>query len=99
MTEETHKTYSTLEDLVEENLEVIRDDGKLRPYKVTPSDGLTIYALANSPGNAALALCEVETCTQKQIQTAALNALQKKAKQDADGLSDRKNRKPAQSEG
>ena len=80
MSEEQTKTYKTLEALVEENLDEMRD-GKLRPYKVTPQEGLTVYALANSPGNAALALCEVETCTQKQIQTAALNALAKKAKE------------------
>jgi hypothetical protein len=74
MSEEQTKTYPTLEALVEENLEAVRE-GKLRPYRVTPSTGKTIYALANSPGNAALALCEVETCTQKQIQAAALDAL------------------------
>lgn len=78
MTEDTPKTYKTLEALVEENLNAIRD-GKQRPYKVTPSEGETVYALANSAGNAALALCDVTTCTQKQIQTAALNVLQKKA--------------------
>lgn len=75
----TTKTYPTLEALVDDNLEVVKD-GKLRPYKVTPSDGVTVYALANSPGNAALVLCDVETCTQKQIQTAALNALLNRAK-------------------
>lgn len=79
MTDETPKTYPSLEKLVEENLEAVKD-GKLRPYKVTPSEGKTIYALANSPGNAALALCEVETCTQKQIKTAAFDALLNKAK-------------------
>jgi hypothetical protein len=79
MTDET-KTYKTLEELVEENLTELRDGSKLRPYKVTPTEGRTVYAFTNSVGNAALSLCEVETCTQKQVQTAALNVLQKKAK-------------------
>jgi hypothetical protein len=73
-------TYKTLEALVEENLEQIKEGKKLRPYKVTPQEGVTIYTLSNSPGNAALALCEVEVCTQKQMQTAMLNSLLKKAK-------------------
>jgi Ser/Thr protein kinase RdoA (MazF antagonist) len=80
MTDETPKTYKTLESLVDENLEDIKE-GKRRPYKVTPSEGNTVYALSNSSGNAALALCEVETCSQKQIKVALLNALANKAKE------------------
>lgn len=83
MTDDTPKTYKTLETLVEENLKEIRE-GQLRPYKVTPQEGKTVYALANSKGNAALALCEVENCSQKQIQTAALNVLQKRAERESE---------------
>jgi hypothetical protein len=79
MTDDTPKAYKSLEALVEENLEAIRE-GTLRPYKVTPQEGKSVYALSNSKGNAALAVCEVKTCDLKEIKTALINAMIEKAK-------------------
>lgn len=74
------KTYPTLEALASENLEDIKA-GNLRPYRVKHGDK-TEYVITNSPGQAALAVCEVDTCTQKQLQTALLNVLLEQAKSD-----------------
>jgi hypothetical protein len=81
MTEESPKTYKTLEALVEENLEAIKDGNGSRPYRVTPSEGKPVYAFTNSKGNAALAVCEVEACDQKEIKVAALNLCLKQSKE------------------
>lgn len=51
------------------------NNGVDRVYKVTPPDGVSHFVLSNSKGNAAQEVCEVEVCTQKQLQTALLNNL------------------------
>lgn len=73
-------TYQTLEALATENLEAIKA-GEGRAYMVKHGDK-TEYAFSNSPGQAALEVCEVTTCTQKQIQTALLNVLLESQEKD-----------------
>lgn len=71
-------TYQTLEELASDNLEAIKK-GEGRAYAVKHGE-TTEYAFCNSQGQAALEVCEVTTCTRKQIQTALLNVLLEKAK-------------------
>lgn len=66
------KTYPTLEALVEDNLEAFKAGGA-RAYHVILSGSHVGYVLAKSPGAAALAVREVETCTPKQINAAILS--------------------------
>lgn len=54
--------------------------GKARAYKVTTPDGPSQYVISNSKGNAALEICDVENCTQKQLQVALFENLLKQEK-------------------
>lgn len=56
--------------------------GKARAYKVTTPHGPSQYVISNSKGNAALEICEVENCTQKQLQVALFENLLKQEQEN-----------------
>jgi hypothetical protein len=75
------KTYPTIEALIEEPANVATlQEGKQRVYAVTPKGKDTVYVLSHSPGRAAMAVCDVETCTQKDLFDAFLARDIRKAK-------------------
>lgn len=77
---EEKMTYQTLEELASKNLEAIKKrEGRVYAVK---HGGKTEYAFSNSPGQAALEVCEVTLCTRNQIQDALLNVLLEKSKGD-----------------
>lgn len=58
---------------------------KLRPYRVTPTNGKPVYVASNSPGQAALAVCEVEPVSIKE-QNAAYRELVGTKEATTDGV-------------
>lgn len=76
------KTYPTLEALVQENPLAVLDP-KQHAYKITTPDGPSVYVLAKSQGAAALTVCEVETCNQRDIKIAMSDALRNRGKEKA----------------
>jgi hypothetical protein len=68
--QENPTLYTTLSELVKS--EELGE--KKRPYCVSIG-GKTRYVVSNSPGNAALACCTVETVKQRELLAATIDAL------------------------
>lgn len=72
-------SYTTLKALVQANPAALKDK-KLRPYRVETESGLR-YVLANSPGQAALLLCLVETVKPQELSATMIEVMCDDAKQ------------------
>ena len=75
------KVYSTLKALLQGEPEAM--SGGKRVYRVG-LDKQAVYVLTNSPGNAALAVCDVEGVKPKEITEAAFELLHEKQKGGAE---------------
>jgi hypothetical protein len=81
MTEET-AIYKTLDALVSAEGKEIDTTGEkpLRAYEVQLPGGEPRYVTANSPGQAAMKVCKVTLCKQRDVLNAALRNTSKKEK-------------------